>query len=246
MRVGLFDSGIGGINVLSELIKKYPNNHYIYFGDTKNLPYGDKTINELMKLSTNIIDFLLQKQVDIIIIACGTISSNCYQTLKEKYSLPIYDIISPTINYLQNSTYYNIGIIGTTKTIESKIFLLPNKNIIMKATPRLVPLIENNLQNKNLDIIKDELFGLENSEVLVLGCTHYPLLKKEIQQFLNIQLIDMGVCLSNELKLDISGLSKVELYFSKLTSQIENNINQIIPMGIEYTINEIALGNYQK
>ena len=116
----------------------------------------------------------------------------------------------------------------------------------MKATPRLVPLIENNLQNKNLDIINDELFGLENSEVLVLGCTHYPLLKKEIQQFLNIPLIDMGVCLSNELKLDISGLSKVELYFSKLTSQIENNINQIIPMGIEYTINEIALGNYQK
>ena len=82
MRVGIFDSGIGGINVLSCLRKKYPNNDYIYFGDTINLPYGDKTKAELMKLAHEAIDFLLTKNVELIIIACGTISSNCYNELK--------------------------------------------------------------------------------------------------------------------------------------------------------------------
>ena len=102
MRIGVFDSGLGGINVLSCLIKKYPHNEYIYFGDTKNLPYGDKTKEELMNLASNAIEFLLTKNVEMIIIACGTISSSCYNELKMKYHIPLYDIISPTIKYLKS------------------------------------------------------------------------------------------------------------------------------------------------
>ena len=132
MRIGVFDSGIGGINVLSCLIKEYPNNEYIYFGDTKNLPYGDRTKKELMRLAVQAIDFLISKKVEMIIIACGTISSTCYYKLKEKYSIPIYDIISPTLNYLKKSNYQNIGVIGTKRTIESKIFALKNKNLVLK------------------------------------------------------------------------------------------------------------------
>ena len=130
MRIGVFDSGIGGVNVLSCLIKKYPNNEYIYFGDTVNLPYGDKSKNELFKLASSAIEFLISKNVEIIIIACGTISSNCYEELKNKYNMPIYDIILPTIEYLKRSEYKNIGVIGTKRTIESKIFDIKNKNVI--------------------------------------------------------------------------------------------------------------------
>ena len=84
MRIGVFDSGIGGLTVLKTLIKKYPNNEYIYYGDTKNLPYGNKSIEELKELSSNIIEFLLKKEVDIIVIACGTISSNLSRNIPSK------------------------------------------------------------------------------------------------------------------------------------------------------------------
>ena len=227
MRVGLFDSGIGGINVLNELVRKYPNNHYIYFGDTKNLPYGNKSVLELMNLSSRIIEFLINKKVDIIIIACGTVSSNCYLKLKESYNIPIYDIISPTINYLKNSNYNNIGVIGTNKTIESNVFMIPNKNVLMKSTPSLVPMIENNLYKDNLEI-RDILDDFKNTECLVLGCTHYPLLKNEISKYLDIPLIDMGVCLSNQLDLKDDDELKIDLYFSSINNELKNNIKNIL------------------
>jgi glutamate racemase len=122
MRVGVFDSGIGGLTVLKNLYKHYPNNEYIYYGDTLNLPYGSKTKEELEKLASQDVEFLLDKKVDIIVIACGTVSSNCLDYLKKKYNIPIYDIISPTINYLNNSNYSNIGVIATERTIDSNIF----------------------------------------------------------------------------------------------------------------------------
>ena len=141
MRIGVFDSGIGGVNVLSSLIKKYPNNEYIFYGDTKNLPYGDKTKKELFNLASKAIDFLLTKNVEIIIIACGTVSSTCYKKLKEKYDIPLFDIISPTIRYLKKSSIMNIGVIGTKRTIESNVFAINGKNILMHATHSFVPII---------------------------------------------------------------------------------------------------------
>ena len=227
MRIGIFDSGLGGINVLSCLRNKYPNNDYVYFGDTLNLPYGDKTKDELLKLSCNAIDFLLKRKVDIIIIACGTISSTCYLELKNKYHIPIYDIISPTINYLKNSNYHNIGVIGTNRTIESNIFYIPNKNIIMKATPSFVPIIENELVNEKENEIINELSYFKNSDILVLGCTHYPVLKEIINK-MGINTLDMGEVFSNTINLDSVGNSTCELYFSLISSNLISNINNIL------------------
>ena len=230
MRVGLFDSGIGGVNVLSELIKKYPHNHYIYFGDTKNLPYGNKSKDELINLSSKIIDFLVSKKVDIIIIACGTVSSNCYYELKQKYNIPIYDIITPTLNFLKKSHYNKIGVIATTRTIESKIFNIEKKDIIMKDTPTFVPIIENNLIKEKKDEIINELnyFKKEKIEALVLGCTHYPLLSDVIKKNMDIPLINMGTCLLDVLNLNNKDELKIELYFSKLNDNIRKNIKVIL------------------
>jgi len=227
MRIGVFDSGLGGINVLSCLRKKYPKNDYIYFGDTKNLPYGDKSINELYKLAKDAIDFLLTKNVDVIIIACGTISSNCYKELKDEYKIPIFDIISPTINYLKKSFYENIGVIGTTRTIESGIFSIPNKNIQMKSTPSFVSIIENNLIKKKKKEIIDELSCFKKCDFLVLGCTHYPSLKKIINN-MGIKTLDMGEVLVDTLKIDNYGKSTCELYFSEISSILIQNINSIL------------------
>lgn len=228
MRVGIFDSGLGGINVLSCLIKKYPNNKYIYFGDTKNLPYGNKSKEELMKLAREAIDFLLTKNVELVIIACGTISSNCYSELKEEYRIPIYDIISPTINYLNDSDYNKIGVIGTQKTIESRVFNSVNKPITTLATPKLVPIIENNrvLESKN-EIIND-LACFKDYDILVLGCTHYPILKDLIESELNTKTLDMGEVLTNSINLSNDSEYHCELYFSLIGVNLLNNISNIL------------------
>ena len=228
MRIGVFDSGLGGINVLSCLINKYPNNEYVYFGDTKNLPYGDKTKEELMKLACDAIDFLITKKVELIVIACGTISSNCYNELKEKYNVPLYDIISPTIKYLENSKLNKIGVIGTKRTIESKIFNINGKNILMKATPNLVPIIENNMVMENKDTIIADLKCFTNYDLLVFGCTHYPVLKSVIEKNIGIRTLDMGEVLANTINLTNEGDYKCELYFSLISVNLINNINSIL------------------
>ena len=231
MKIGVFDSGIGGLNVLKELIKKYPNNHYIYYGDTKNVPYGNKSKEELLKLSKDIIYFFEKKKVDLIIIACGTISSNCYFDLVKETKIKLIDIITPTINYINNSSYKNIGLIGTTKSIESNIFQnnILNKQLIYKDTPLFVPIIENNLIDEKESEIINELTSFKNQvDCLILGCTHYPLLSDKINKYLNVSLIDMGKCLVNSLELENKSNCKLELYFSLLDDKILNNINKKI------------------
>ena len=228
MRIGVFDSGMGGVNVLSCLLKKYPNNQYIYFGDTKNLPYGDKSKDELLKLSKEAIEFLLTKNVDIIIIACGTISSNCYSELVKEYNIPLYDIISPTIKYLNECEYYKIGVIGTKRTIESKIFDIHDKDILMHATPNLVPIIENNMVIENKDNIINDLVCFKNYDLLVLGCTHYPAIKNLIEENINIKTLDMGEVLTDSINLSNDGQYSCELYFSLVSVNLIENINNVL------------------
>lgn len=230
MRIGVFDSGIGGLTVLKTLIDRYPKNEYIYYGDTLNLPYGSKTKEELQQLSKCDVEFLLSKNVDIIIIACGTVSSNCLTYLKDNYSIPIYDIISPTIKYLNNSNKTSIGIIATNATIDSHIF----KNNIQKEvyeikTPKLVPLIENNnLENIN-NILDEYLKEYQNKiDILVLGCTHYPIIKDHINNYFNnkIELLDMSYPLLDKLTEDIT--SNINIYFSKISNDTIENTKRIL------------------
>ena len=230
MRIGLFDSGVGGLTVLRTLRDKYPNNEYIYYGDTKNLPYGIKTKKELNKLSSHNIEFLIDKKVDMIIIACGTVSSNCIDYLKDKYNIPIYDIITPTIEYLNKSNYQNIGVIATNATINSHIFKSKlNKNTIEIATPKFVPLIEQNKLD-NINIVIDEYLNnyQDKLDALVLGCTHYPIIKDNIESYLNnnIKIIDMSAYLLPYLK--DGDKSNTQLYFTKLDDNILSNVKRIL------------------
>ena len=232
MKIGVFDSGVGGLTVLKKLIDKYPNNEYIYYGDTKNIPYGDKSIEELKVLSSNIIDFLIQKEVDMIVIACGTISSNLSNYLKEKYNIKIIDIISPVINYLNNSDYEKIGVLATNATINSKIFSCNiNKDIKEVSCPKFVPLIENNNLNELENYFSIYLDNLKDRDLIVLGCTHYPLIKDRISKYLGyIKLLDMSECIDNISNNDIK---KIDLYFSKLDDKIIDNINTILDSKVD-------------
>ena len=238
MKIGIFDSGIGGLTVLAELIKKYPNNKYYYFGDNINAPYGTKSKEELLKLSNKIINFLNKKDVDLIIVACGTISSNVFDKLPK--DTKIYDVISPTIDYINNSNYENIGLIGTNMTIKSKTFEKRiNKKIIARSCNDFVPYIENeqsltDIIPKYMNIFKDKV------DVLILGCTHYPIIEKELNDYLysKIPLINMGTILADSLKLG-NKEKQIRLYFSKVNHTLISNIDKIIKE--KYYLEEVVL-----
>ena len=237
MKIGMFDSGIGGLTVLKEFIKRYPNNHYIYYGDTKNLPYGTKEKEELLKLVKPIISFFTKQKVDFIIIACGTISANCFSELKKMTTIPIYDIITPTINYLNHNNYKSLAIFATNRTIDSHIFKdkLIAKDVLEIKTPEFVPMIENN--KLDLSIIKNYCLQALNYDILILGCTHYPLLINELKKYLSIPILNMAIPLLNSIEISNDTNFKLELYFTKIDTNLINNIQKIIKES--YIIKEI-------
>ena len=226
MRVGIFDSGLGGLTVLKTLLAKYPNNEYIYYGDTLNIPYGDKTKEELLILARNNIEFLLDKHVSIIIVACGTVSSNCLDIIKKEYDIPIYSVLEPTFDYLNNSSYKNILVIATHATINSHLFSkCVNKNIYELETPKLVPLIENNDYSHLNEVLHEYLDDYVNKiDLLVLGCTHYPIIKDKIEEIIKVPLLDMG----EYIEISNNGEASLTLYFSKIDEKIRNNVKKIL------------------
>ncbi len=233
MKIGVFDSGVGGLTVLKEVIKKYPNNKYYYYGDNTNMPYGNKSIEELKLYSTTIIEFLLTKDVDIIIIACGTVSSNLKDYLKNKYSIPIYDIISPTLEYLKQLD--KVGVIATERTVKSGVF----DNYQVVACPKLVDNIEN---NKDVNELLKKYLKFTDINYLVLGCTHYPIIESDIKNIFNVTMINMGEILTSQLEVTNEIDGSIWLYFGVVNHKLITNIDKIIT---KYNLEELCL-NYQK
>ncbi len=230
MRIGLFDSGVGGLTVLNSFLKYHPNNEYFYYGDTLNMPYGDKSIQELYEYSKKIIDYLYSKNVDIIVIACGTVSANLYDILKKEVKVPIYSVMSELNNYFKEQKFNKTLVLATTKTIDSHVFKkIVEKEVIEVACPKLVPLIESN-NIEMVDKVLDEYIPQNiDFDSLVLGCTHYPIIKELIMNKINknVKIIDMGEILAKRIKTQDS-FKKVDLYFSKRTEELNKNVNNIL------------------
>ena len=227
MKIGVFDSGIGGLTVLKSLISKYKA-HYIYFGDTLNIPYGEKSKEELLMLTEKIIRFFEKEKVDLIIIACGTVSSNIYEELSKKTNIKMINIVYNIIDLIKKDNPSNIAVIATKKTIDSHIFKNNINNIIEISCPKIVPYIEKNIGNIN-DILKEYLSFIKEKHInnIVLGCTHYPLIKEDIQKYLDykVKFYDMGKILLENIK---ESNLKIEMYFSYLDENLIKNINNII------------------
>lgn len=233
MRVGMFDSGIGGLTILNQFLKIHPNNEYIYYGDTKNMPYGSKSKEELLNIGRNVINFLISKKVDIIIVACGTLSSNVYEELKKEYNIPIYDIIRPVIEELKETNIKRVLLLGTEKTIESKKFENKIKNagihVDAKACPKFAPILEGKVKDDINIVIQDYLYDYKgmNLDCIIPGCTHYHLLNKEISDYMEVKTLNIGEILTRRIPIKYS-ISGLELYFNVVTSETEKNINNII------------------
>jgi len=185
--IGVYDSGVGGTTVFSELEKLLPDENYIYFGDTKNLPYGTKTKEELIAISGLIFDFFARKNVKAVVMACNTTSSMVYEEMRGRYDYEIYPLIQTAAKCIAPRYTGKIGVLATIATISSNKYrdeLLknnPNLDVVQQACPDWVKIVEsgNYRSGNNLQIIKNTLMpvleaGCKN---IILGCTHYPYLK---------------------------------------------------------------------
>lgn len=213
--IGIFDSGIGGLTVAGAVKKALPNENIIYFGDTAHLPYGDKSTAAIQAYAVKICDVLIRHNCKVILIACNSASSAAYQLAKEYVGSKaiVMDVIDPAISYLgANFSNKSIGLIGTKKTVSSNVYQKKldklNKNISLKslATPLLVPMIEEGFFDNNIseNIIHKYLSDkkLAGIEALILGCTHYPLIKNQIEDFYQgkVQVMDTSNIVAAHLK----------------------------------------------
>ncbi len=196
--IGIFDSGIGGLTVAHAIKTRLPNESIIYFGDTAHLPYGDKSEAAVQAYSVKIADVLLQKGCKVIVIACNSASSAAYELLKEyvgKKAL-VVNVIDPMVEYV-GIHYRNarIGLIGTRRTIDSHVYqdkiseLDQQIELCSLPTPLLVPMIEEGFFNNRIsDEIIEAYLGdpvISDIEAIILGCTHYPLIRKQVVAYYN-------------------------------------------------------------
>lgn len=230
MRIGLFDSGIGGLTVLKAFIKYHPNNEYFYYGDTLNVPYGDKSIDELKIYTTKAVEYLLNKKIDILVIACGTVSANLYDYIKESVDIPVYSVISEIPKYIEQNNYKKTLAMATQAAINSHAFKNTIKSeVIELACPKLVPLIENDKKDELKLVVQDYLKYYNDIDSIILGCTHYPLIKDIIKEYVgnNVSLIDMGEILAQSIETKDTNYS-LELFFTKRTEILDKKIKEIL------------------
>lgn len=219
--IGVFDSGVGGLTVARELIRQLPGENIIYFGDTARVPYGIKSRETVIRFSIENILFLLKQQVKLICVACNTVSSLALPVIKNYFRVPLVGVLTPAVREAVYATQNKrIGVIGTPSTIKSKSYqqqiekLDGEISLFSVATPLFVPFVEEGWLNGRVvrEVVTTYLKPLKEARIdtLILGCTHYPLLKPVIQQVLGKQvvLIDSAKQVAVEIKkiLDSEGL----------------------------------------
>lgn len=193
--IGVFDSGVGGLSVFSELVKILPNENYIYFGDTKNLPYGNKTKDELVEITRKIFDFFKEKGVKAVVMACNTTSALTYDVLKNDYDFKIYPVVQTVSKTIAAQNFNNIGVFATVGTINSHAYkneitkYNSNTNVYEIACPEWVKIVENELfeETESIQNVKMHLDEMLVNDVdkIILGCTHYPYLLDVLAKFAN-------------------------------------------------------------
>ena len=209
--IGIFDSGVGGLTVLSEIKKRLPNENFIYLGDTQNFPYGSKSKEQIIEFSIKNTEKLIDLGAKCVVIACGTATSQAIDVLKEKFDISIIGIIEPTVKYIQKQSINKVGVIATEGTIKSGAWentlkkKIDNIEVINKACPMLATIAEEGraTSQEGRDAIKEYMQPFKEKKIdkIILGCTHYPIYQKLIREELSypVELINTGVTVSNEL-----------------------------------------------
>jgi glutamate racemase len=259
--IGIFDSGIGGLTIADGLIQLMPNESMIYFGDTQHLPYGDKSSKTVQRYSIGITKFLIKNNCKAIVIACNTASALAYDVLRSKFpDVKIYNVIDPVVAEVIKTKVAKVGVIATRATIKSDIyahrikFYNPSIETVSLATPLLVPMIEEGFHNGNVshEILDAYLSNehLQNIDELILGCTHYPLIKDEIERYYKnkVRIIDSPTIVAKQVYSDLLSSEMLsnskeaiyDFYISDLTESFEASAGRFIHYK-NIKLNEIKL-----
>lgn len=257
--IGVFDSGVGGLTVAREIMRHLPNEDIVYFGDTARVPYGSKSKDNIIRYSRQIIHFLQMKGVKVIVIACNTASALALDVVKDEFDLPIIGVVEPGARAaLRVTRTKKIGVIGTEATVRSGMYekiikgIEPDVSVIAKACPLFVPLVEEGFKKHHVtdEIIDYYLASVKASDIdaLILGCTHYPLLRSKILEYVGekIQLVNPAY----ETAMDLKQLLKehnmenpgrngehgsYSFYVSDAADKFKQFANSILPYDIETT-----------
>lgn len=254
--IGIFDSGVGGLTVVREIMRQLPGENVIYFGDTARVPYGGKSKSTIIRFSEQNIRFLQSKKVKAIVIACNTASALALDEIKGNYDMPIIGVVEPGAKAAAKiATTKNLGIIGTSATIKSGVYnrylrgLRPDITVVTKACPLFTPLVEEGLMEDRVtdDIANRYLSELKdyNIDSLILGCTHYPLLRNAIARCVgeDVNLINPAYettrCLkklltNKNIANTSNAVADVKYYVSDATENFITVANRILP----YTVDE--------
>ncbi len=211
--IGVFDSGIGGLTVVRALMDLLPGQEIIYLGDTARTPYGSKSRETIIQYSLNNAEFLLRRGADILVIACNSASSYAYEAVRSKLQIPVFEVIGPGAQLaLERSKKMRIGVIGTRATISSGSYearisaLRPDAKVVTAPCPMLVPLVEEGWLSRpeTAMIVRKYLAPLKNQQIdtLILGCTHYPVLRSVIQRKIGsrVRLVDSAEAVSLQVR----------------------------------------------
>ncbi|NSN54133.1 glutamate racemase [Enterococcus faecalis] len=203
--IGLIDSGVGGLTVLKEALKQLPNERLIYLGDTARCPYGPRPAEQVVQFTWEMADFLLKKRIKMLVIACNTATAVALEEIKAALPIPVVGVILPGARAAVKVTKNNkIGVIGTLGTIKSASYEIaikskaPTIEVTSLACPKFVPIVESNQYRSSVakKIVAETLQALQlkGLDTLILGCTHYPLLRPVIQNVMgsHVTLIDSG------------------------------------------------------
>lgn len=241
--IGIFDSGVGGLTVANAVVHLLPEEEIIYFGDTAHLPYGDKSPETIQRYSERITQFLIDKGCKLIVIACNSASATAYDYLQEKFGtqVPIINVIDPLVEKVAEKGFKEIGVIATKATIATRIYenrlaeISPGTKVNSMATPLLVPMIEEDFFENRIShaIIKHYINRdvFDNIEAMLLCCTHYPLIRKEIESLFHkeIEVFDNSDVVAEKIKiyldthqlLNDSKESEHQFYVSDYTQSFE-------------------------
>lgn len=261
--IGVFDSGVGGLTVVREIFDKLPDYQIIYFGDTARTPYGTKSKETIIKYAREDAKFLLERGAKIIVIACNTASAVAAEILRKESGVPVFEVIVPALRAALSATKKGkIGVIGTRATVTSGVYEImmkknnPDIEVVSQPCPLLVPLVEEAWLNQpeTKRIVKKYLQPLKNKQIdtLILGCTHYPVLKNMIKSRIGrgVKLVDSAEEVVHELKKFLANNSEVEkslakdgdhkFYVSDLTPQLPRIAEKLL--GRKIKLEKVEVG----
>lgn len=238
MRIGVFDSGLGGLTILKAIIKRLPQYDYLYLGDNARVPYGGRSAEVIYEFTRQAVEFLFAQNCGLIILACNSATANALRRLQQEY-LPVHyphrrvlGVVKPTIEYLLAKPSQRVGLLGTYATVDSKAYqreikkVLPKTRLKQQAGPLLVPLIEENKMGSKAGrlILQQYLLPLKRfqPQVLLLACTHYGLIKKPIQTFMGNKttVVEQGELVAEKLQEYLHKHSRLTQTLSRQKSRI--------------------------